>query len=82
MIGVIKAGQWIGEEVFLMDLPITYNAIAGENCKLLKIHVQDFKECVPEDVKKRILKKVTRKKIRWIRDRLEELHESRLAIAN
>jgi CRP-like cAMP-binding protein len=49
-------GQWIGEEALLMELPITYSAIASENCKLLKIHIQDFKECVPEDVKNRLVK--------------------------
>lgn len=73
-------GQWIGEEAFLMDLPITYNAIAGENCKLLKIHIQDFKECVPDDVKKRLVK-LTRKKVKWLRDRFEELHDKRQEIA-
>jgi CRP-like cAMP-binding protein len=59
-----------------MDLPVIYSVVAKTPCKLLKIHVSDFTELVNEDVKSRMLKK-TRKRINWLRNRMDELHEKR-----
>jgi CRP-like cAMP-binding protein len=75
----MQAGQWFGEEAVIMDMPIVYTAVAFTPCKLLKIHVSDFKECVPEDVINRMVKK-TRKKVKWMRDRMSELHDERIKL--
>ena len=72
--GVMQAGQWVGEEFVMMDLPVIYSLVAKTPCKLLKIHVEDFKEYVHDDVKAKMLKK-TKKKVKWMRDRMHDLHE-------
>ena len=59
-----------------MDLPVIYSVVAKSPCKLLKIHISDFKELVSDEVKGKMLKK-TRKKINWLRNRMDELHEKR-----
>ena len=62
-----------------MDMPIVYTAVAFTPVKLLKIHISDFKDCFPEEVINRMIKK-TRKKVKWTRDRMNELHETRVEI--
>jgi len=78
-LAVMGAGQWLGEEFAIMDMPIVYTAVAFTSVKLLKIHITDFKECMHENVIGRMIKK-TRKKVKWTRDRMSELHEKRVEL--
>ena len=41
-IGLVQAGQWLGEEILLMKVPLVYSAVAVNDVKLFRISVADF----------------------------------------
>ena len=49
-IGLVQAGQWLGEEIALLHVPMIYSAIAVTDVKLLKVSLHDFQTKFPHEV--------------------------------
>lgn len=41
-IGIVQSGQWLGEELVLMAVPMIYSAIALTDVKVFRVSVSDF----------------------------------------
>jgi len=49
-IGIVQHGQWLGEELILLKLPLIYSATALTDVKLLKVKVNDFTTKFPAEI--------------------------------
>ncbi|TNV73816.1 hypothetical protein FGO68_gene16334 [Halteria grandinella] len=79
-IGLMQSGQWLGEEIALMKVPLIYSAIATTDVKLLKVSVEDFQAKFPSEIHS-ILENKCYEKLDWIRSRLEKCHLLRKEIS-
>jgi CRP-like cAMP-binding protein len=46
-IGLVQEGQWLGEELHLLKVPLLYSAIAVTDVKLFKVSIEDFESKFP-----------------------------------
>jgi CRP-like cAMP-binding protein len=49
-IGIVQKGQWLGEEMVLLKLPLLYSATALTDVKLFKVKVSDFQTKFPHEI--------------------------------
>lgn len=68
-IGLFQSGQWVGEEIALMKVPLIYSAIATTDVKILKVSVEDFLSKFPQEIQA-IMENKCFEKLDWIRQRL------------
>ena len=73
LIGLVQSGQWLGEEIVLMNAPLIYSAVAVTDVKLFKVSLEDFRAKIPPEIHT-VLERKAFEKLAWIRQRLEQCH--------
>ena len=65
-IGLVLSGQWLGEEIILLEIPMIYSAVALTDVRLFKVSVHDFTHKFPTEIH-RLMEVKSLQKLEWIR---------------